>query len=297
MSEEEKKDLSDPRINYRDDWAETHGERNEAANEKSNQAKGEKIERIRDADGGKVKSVQTHLEEGKMREGKKFSEKVGKAEILKEQPKNIIVDKLKQVDDVPAKPKMQQQGLIPRDNNLHLKSTTALTDPEPTKQKLNDAFKAKNFGKETPPSRGGGIRGGGSPMMREPDEILKEKHKTTNPEDILSQKKVDKPFEVATNMKDKVQPEQKKQESQPQQAQHKSSFLKSLDTKIQEQVSKQGKSQSEKSIAEKPIQKHEGIISKLEKKVEAVKKATAEKPKAPKTEIAKLAPKPIIKGR
>ncbi|MCW5921439.1 MAG: hypothetical protein KIS77_03790 [Saprospiraceae bacterium] len=289
MNEEEKKDISDPRINYRTDWAETHGERREPANEKSNQAKGEKIERVRDADGGKVKSVEQILQEGKKQEGKLFKERIGKAETLKP-PKEVMTDKLvEQNKGVPSEPKKKTQALFHGDKDLHLKSTTALTDPETAKQNLKDASKAKNFGKETPPSRGGGFRGGGSPMMREPDEILKEKHKNTNPEDILSQK----------DKKPAVTLPQQKQESQPQQAKHKSSFMASLDAKIQEQVGKQDKAQPEKPVAEKPVPKREGIISKIEKKVDAVKKATAEqpKPKAPKTEIAKVAPKPIIKGR
>jgi len=145
---------------------------------------------------------------------------------------------------------------------------------------------------------GGSSGRGGATITKEPDEILKEKQDAVNPEEPLSHKKGEKPLEVA-NAQDKNQPEQKKQESQPQQAQHKSSFLKSLDAKIQEQVSKQGKPQTEKSVAEKPAPKREGIISKIEKKIEEVKKSTAEKPKTktPKIEIAKTSPKPIIKGR
>lgn len=284
MSEEEKKDLSDPRINYRDDWANTHGERNEAANEKSNQAQGEKIERVRDADGGKVKSVEQILQEGKQQEGKPFTERIGKAETLKP-PKEVTIEKLvEQNKGVPSEPKKKTQALFRGDKDLHLKSTTALTDPEPVKQKLNDAFKAKNLGKETQPSRGG-FRGGGSPMMREPDEILKEKHKNTNPEDILSQK----------DKKPIITPPQQEQKSQPQQTKHRSSFMASLSAKIEEQGKKQEK--GEKPI--EPTPKREGIIAKLEKKVEEVKKSTAEKPasKEAKIEIAKSTPKPPTKSR
>lgn len=185
MNEEEKKDISDPRINYRTDWAEKHGERKEAANEKSNQAQGEKVERVRDAESGKVKTVKEHLLEGKEREGKTFTDRVGKKE-----------------------PVHSKKGI----SEPHLKSTTALTDPETAKQNLKDASKAKNFGKETPPSRGGGFRGGGSPMMREPDEILKEKHKNTNPEDILS-KKAKMP--VLNSLQQKQEQQQQQAKYQP----------------------------------------------------------------------------------
>lgn len=271
MSDEEKKDISDPRINYRNDWAEKHGERNEAANEKSNQAQGKKVERVRDAESGKVKSFEKLIEEGKEQKGKTFADRVGKKE-----------------------PVHSKKGIT----DPHLKSTTALTDPETAKQNLKDASKAQNFGKENPPSRGG-FRGGGSPMMREPDEILKEKHKNTNPEDILSHKKTEKPFEIAMNTTEKVQPEQQKQESQPQQAKHKSSLKASLDAKVQELIKKQEKAPAEITVAETVIPKREGIKAEIARKVEELKKSPAEKSnqKTPKPEKTTAPPKPILKDR
>lgn len=68
--------------------------------------------------------------------------------------------------------------------------------------------------------RGGSSGRGGATILREPDEILKEKQDAVNPEEPLSHKRGEKPLEVA-NVQGKNQPEQKKQESQPQQAQHK----------------------------------------------------------------------------
>jgi len=170
MNEEEKKDNSDPNINYRTDWAETHAVRKEAANEKSNQARGQKLERVRDAEGGKIKSVETHLIEGEERKEKTMAERVSKAEPI--QSKKPIKD-------------------------LHLKSTSALTDPETAKQNIKGADKARNFGKKTSPARGG-FRGG-APMFNEPNEIIKEKHKPVNPGDILSKKSKEKPFLLAMN--------------------------------------------------------------------------------------------------
>lgn len=76
--------------------------------------------------------------------------------------------------------------------DLHLKSSTSLTEPETARQNLKGASKANDFGKEKPPSnnmfRGSGGRGG-APTMSEPDEILKKKHDVINPNDILSQQK------------------------------------------------------------------------------------------------------------
>lgn len=193
----EKKDKSDPRINYRDDWAETHGSRKEAANEKSNQAKGEKIERIRDADGGKIKTLNDHLIEGEEQKGKTFADRVGKKE-----------------------------AILPREKikDPHLQSSTALTHPEEAKQNLKGADKARNIGKPTTPSRGGSFRGGGAPQIDEPDEILKKKSRALNPEDILSRQKGEKSFEVAVNAE--RNPEtfgfQQQQKQQQQQGQHKS---------------------------------------------------------------------------
>lgn len=252
----------------------------EAANEKSNQAHGLKREGIGDETGGSVKNLSELKKEAEVQKGKTAVEKYAKSKTP--QPRLLEVKEKKQI----AGDK----------KNLHLKSTTALTDPETAKQNLKDTSKAQNFGKEKLPSRGG-FRGGGSPVMREPEEVIKEKHKTTNPEDILSQKKGGKPFEVA-NAQGKNQPEQKKQESQPQQAQHKSSFKASLDAKVQERVKKQEKVRTEKSVVETEIPKG-GIKAEIAKKLEELKKSTAEKSatKGPKIEIAKLAPKPIIKGR
>ena len=205
----------------------------EAANEKSNKAHGLERGAIRDETAGSVKDLSQLKKEAAEQRGKTAVEKYVKEKTP--QTRLLRVDEQKQ---------------IPIDKkDIHLKSTTALTDPETAKQNLKNASKAQNFGKENPPSRGG-FRGGGSPMMREPDEILKEKHKNTNPEDILSQK----------DKNPAITAPQQKQQSQPQQAKHRSSFMASLDAKIQEQVSKQDKAQPEKSVVEKPVPKHKGII-------------------------------------
>ncbi len=186
----EKKDKSDPRINYRDDWAEIHGSRKEAANEKSNQAKGEKIERIRDADGGKIKKLNDHLIEGEEQKGKTFAEQVGKKEpIYSRKP--------------PSKD--------------HLKSSTALTHPEEAKQNFKRATEPRTNVKSNSPMRGGGFRGGGAPQIDEPDEILKKKGKALNPEDILSMQKGEKPFEVALNEEKKPEIVNREQKTKPQQ--------------------------------------------------------------------------------
>lgn len=198
MNEEEKKDNSAPWINYRTDHAEQQLERGKkAANEDVNKAKGQIKAEVGDATGGDIKNPKEHIKKGKEREGKSFAEKYVKQKTP--QTRLLEIDEKKQV--------------LGDKKDLHLKSTSALTDPETAKQQLKDATKAKNFGKETPPSRGG-FRGGGSPMMREPDETLKEKHKNTNPEDILSQKDK-KP--IITNP-------QQKQEQQQQQAKHQPNF-------------------------------------------------------------------------
>lgn len=144
----------------------------EAANEKSNKAHGLQRGAIGDETAGSVKDL-SQLK-------KAAAEQIGKTAVEKYVKEKAPQTRLLRVDE-------QKQISIDK-KDIHLKSTTALTDPDTAKQNLKDASKAKNFGKETPPSRGGGFRGGGSPMMREPDEILKEKNKNTNPEDILSKK-------------------------------------------------------------------------------------------------------------
>lgn len=259
---DKKKDLSDPRINYRNDWVAKHGERKDAANAKSNQAQGKKIGRVKDADGGKVKTVDEHLIEGKEREGKPMAEKVRE-----------------------HKPLASQKDT----KDIHLKSSTSLTEPETAKQNLKGASKANDFGKEKPPSndmfRGSGGRGG-TPTMSEPDEILKKKNEVINPEDILSKKKMEKPFEVAMNV---VQKPVKS-----------SSFMASLDAKIQKVSKNEAKNNHQKSPQEPYKPKQKGILAEIEKKVEAVKIAAASKSaqKLPKQEVAKQAPvKPIKRGR
>lgn len=112
MNEEEKKDISDPRINYRTDWAEKHGERKEAANEKSNQAQGKKVERVRDAESGKMKSFEKLIEEGKEREGKTFTDRFGKketqAEILARGP-NTVEKRLEEIKKAKAQQPQESQ--------------------------------------------------------------------------------------------------------------------------------------------------------------------------------------------
>lgn len=207
MNEEEKKDNSASWINYRTDHAEQQIEREKkAANEDANKAKGQIKAGIGDATGGDVKNPKQHIKEGKEREGKSFAEKY----LESKKPQTRLLE---------AKEKKQ---ITVDKKDLHLKSTTALTDPETAKQNLKDASKAKNFGKETPPSRGG-FRGGGSPMMREPDEVIKEKHKTTNPEDILSKKSEEKSFLLAMNEEKKPVIVNRTQEQKLQQPQGKHS--------------------------------------------------------------------------
>lgn len=192
MNEEEKKDNSAWWINYRTDHAERELEREKkSANDETNKAKGKIKAEIGDESGGKRKSIKELVKEAEER--KKLS----------------AVEKY--------------TGRKPDSKDIHLKSTSALTDPETAKQNLKDASKAKNFGKETSPSRGGGYRGGGSPMMREPDEVIKEKHKTTNPEDILSKKSKEKSFLLAMNEEKKPVIVNRNQEQKAQQPQGKHS--------------------------------------------------------------------------
>lgn len=178
MNEDEKKDNSAPWINYRTDNAERElSRRRKAANEDSNKAKGYKQAEIGDAAGGEVKTQKEIIKEGEERKGKNFREKYTKTPdprlLEKEVTKEAIFDK----------------------KDLHLKSSSALTEPETAKQNLDRATKLKPITNEPHPSRGnfrGGTsgRGGGFPMMREPDEMLKEKEKDEgiDPKDILSKK-------------------------------------------------------------------------------------------------------------
>lgn len=195
-------------------WAEKLGGGEAAANEKTNKGRGLSLGRIGDESSGAVNSVSDLKKERGEQQGKTFVER-----LTKPRAPNPQIQDLGEVKEVEAGKK-----------NIHLKSTTALTDPEAARQNLNEASKAKDFGKETtPPSKGGfrggsSGRGGGAPMTREPDEILKEKNDVISPEDILSKKGRDNSFFQAMNEEKKpvsVRLQQKQQQQQAQ-AQHKS---------------------------------------------------------------------------
>ena len=155
-----------------------------AANENTNKEHGLKLGGIGDESGGAVNSLSDVRKKGEEQKGKTFVEKHSKP-----RAPNPQIQDLGEVKEVEVGKK-----------NIHLKSTTALTDPTTARQNLNDASKAKDFGKETtPPSKGGfrggsSGRGGGAPMTREPDEILKEKNDVISPEDLLSKKGRDNSF-------------------------------------------------------------------------------------------------------
>jgi hypothetical protein len=81
-----------------------------------------------------------------------------------------------------------------------------LTEENKKKYEEKDTEKIR---KQNTPSKGGSSgRGGGSPTVKEPDEMIKEKNDVINPEETLSKKQDGK---------------QQKQETQQQQAQHKAS--------------------------------------------------------------------------
>lgn len=203
MNEEEKKDNSAPWINYRTDNAEQELARQKrSANEDVNKSKKRGLAEMGDATGGEVKTKKQILKEGMESQGKGFAEKYGKEK--SPQTRLLKVD--------------EQKEFTINKKDLHLKSSTALTHPEESRQNLKGVDKAQNIGKTTTPTRGGGFRGGGIPQIDEPDEILKKKQKALSAKDILSQK-VNKPD--LSNL-------QQKQEFQQQQAQDKSKNPQSL---------------------------------------------------------------------
>jgi hypothetical protein len=166
MSDEEKKDISDPQINYRTDHAEQEVRKKEAANAKTNKAKGIKPAEIGDATGGEVRSQKEHLIEGKERKGKSMAER-----FVKGKKPSSTLSEIKEVNEISTVNK-----------DLHLKSTTSLTDPETAKQNLKGTSKLGNTGTKTPTFRGRG----GAPITKDPSEIIREKQKLDTPNDIIS---------------------------------------------------------------------------------------------------------------
>lgn len=193
MSEEAKKDNSAPWINYRTDHAEEQLARErKSANEDANKAKGLKQAEIGDALGGEVKTQKQILKAGVESQGKAFAEKYLEGKTPESRIKEMEVTKEAVFDK----------------KDLHLKSTTTLTDPDTVKQNLKSISNREKSLPENPTFRGGpNGRGGGAGggLFKEPDEILKEKNDALDPKDLLSQKHNDK---------------QQKQETQQQQAQH-----------------------------------------------------------------------------
>lgn len=271
MSDEEKKDNSAPWINYRTDNAQRELEKQkQAVNEDVKKAKVRELGGIGDESSGSVKNLAEMKKEAEAQKGKTAVEKFAN--------KKPADTRLIGVDEV--KP-------VKVEKNIHLKSTTALTDPETAKQNLKDASKAQNFGKETLPSRGGGFRGGsggrggGFPMGKEPDEMMQEKDKDViNPKDILSKEKGDKTFEIALNQSPAKTSETPKK---------KSSFMASLDAQIDKAIQNKEKSQDQKSKPEPEKQKGKGILAEIEKKVEAAEKSGVKKSeqKRPDKEVTK----------
>lgn len=268
-------------------WVEKLESDRAAANEKTNKEHGLQLGGIGDESGGTVNNLSEVKKKGEERQGKTFVERL-KPQTEPRAP-DPQIQKLGEVKEVEVGKK-----------NIHLKSTTALTDPEAARQNLNDASKAKDFGKEAaPPSKGGfrggsGGRGGSAPTPREPAEILKEKNDVISPEDILSKKATEKPFEIAM----KGFPVAVNEPNTPSK---KSSFMTTLDAQIDKAVKNQVMKDGQQQTKPEPQQpKQKGVMAEIEKKVAAVKKSGGNKPaqKLPNQEVAQQRPiKPIKRGR